>query len=271
MTQSVQLEANAEFEDLPDDAPVYIEDFTEDDLVYFHRTIGIAINIEKQSLILFERVGREWYDQTLPLSNLRNATEINVEAAEYINQNQFGGARGIGHGVANAIRNATEQSKARRGTGIKLSFRSVERPSFLINITDETERARLMEALQQAISDGKMQTPYRVIPDGVCEAYRRPTKADLEKADAAARPVERRTAKTKISGREYLGILIFSACAVLPIFYAIREYGFRINGYYLKFHAFDAIIYFIMAAIGAWIGLLTFKALRFWIWDDRSA
>lgn len=242
--QAFQVKTEEAVDDIDGSDAIFIEDFENDDVVYFRDNIGMAINIEKKSLLLFERIGGDWYDDALPLSDLRDVKNISIEAAEYINQNQFGGARGIGQGVAVAIRNASEQSKARRGTGVELHFRSVERPSFLINIADEQERARLMEALRQVNSDGYMKTPYRVIPNDVREAYRRITQVDIEQNAEHQRRALYRKAKTRVSWLEYAGLAIVSLLVTFPIFAAYKNAIIAERGHFPDINHDNAILIF---------------------------
>jgi len=257
-------------DDIEQDDPLYLEDFENDDLVFFRNDFGFAINIKNQSFLLFQQINGDWYDDKLPLSDLRKATETALEAGEYYTENQFGGARGIGQPAGVALRNSIEKSKAKNSTGITLHFKSIERPTFFLNITDENERLRLMEALRQALSDGKMQTPYRVISSEIEDIFHRPTEEDIVEAEKAEIRIDLRKSHTRIGFNGYLGIVIFSACAILPIWYALQEYGFQINGYYSKAFAIDFAGYFMIAAIAARITLGIYKAVRFWVWEARQ-
>lgn len=257
-------------DDIEQNDPVYLEDFENDDLIFFRSDFGFAINIKTQSFLLFQRINGDWYDDKLPLSDLRNATETALEAGEYYSENQFRGARGIGQSIGIALRNSMEKSNARNGTGITLHFRSIERPTFFLNITDANERSSLMEALRQVLADGKMRTPYRVMSHEIEDIFRRPTKEHIVKTEKAEMRTGLRKSHTSIGFNGYLGILIFAACATFPIWYAIREYSFQVNGYYSKVLTVDFVVYFVIAAIGARIALGIYKTVKFWIWEAKQ-
>jgi len=242
---------------------LFIEDFENDDVVYFRKNIGLAINIRKQSLLLFERVRGEWFDATLPLSDLRHASEIKVQAAEYYRLSSSRGARGIGEGVGMAIRNSSEQSKARRETGVELHFRSVERPSFLINIVDNRERAQLREALRQAISDGKMVTPFRVIPNDVREAYSPITQADIDQDVEKQQRALRKKEKTRVSWLEYLGIALVSLLATFPLYSVYKDAVIASRGNFPDVYADNAALIFIGLLVACRLLLGFAKSIAF--------
>ena len=250
---------------------LWIFDFADDDLIYFGIDRGFAINLAHQSLLLFHRVNGEWLNEKLSLGDLRNATETVGHADEYSSQNQFGGARGIGQSIGVAMRNSMEKSKAKRETGITLHFRSIQRPTLLINILDSNERKKLMEALRQALTDQHMRSPYRVIPDSVREAFSPLTPEEIEEMEAKARFAEIRTVKTKIGVLGYLGVLMFGLLGILPFYMAVRTYGTKVNGHAVGFYLFDATIYFLVCTVVGWIGLYAFKYLKFWFWEAQQA
>ncbi len=262
---SYDVEANSG--DVNEGEPVFLDDFDGDDLIYFRGNIGLSISIAAQSLRLFERISGEWYDAVLPLSDLRDIRENHVEAAEYFNQNQFGGARGIGQGVAVAIKNASAQSKARSKTGIMLYFRSVERPSFLINITDERERTQLMEALRQAYADGQMTVPFHVIPDDVRDALRRPTKSDVDRVARRQERIMRRKEKTKVSWLEYLGLALIALLITLPIFEAYKASVIAERGNFPDVNRDNIVLIFVGALIACRLALGFIKTVAFLLTD----
>ncbi len=258
-------------ETIDHDDPIFIEDFEGDEFVYFRDRMGFSINVENQTMVLFQRINGEWFDDKIALADLRRATENAPQSEDLYFQNQMSGARGIGQSIGLAMRNSVEQSKARNGTGITLHFRSVERPTFFINITDEEERTKLMEAFRQAISDGAMRTPLRIIPDEVRKAYTQRTDEEIKQAATDEKRTELKIAQTRIGARGYMGILIFGALGVLPFYYAVRFYSYSVNGRYPTLFAFDAFVYFLICAACGWLALVMFKYLRLWVYGLDSA
>jgi len=253
-----------------DEDELWLSDFENDDLIYFGFDRGFSISLANQSLLLFQRINGDWYDERLSLNDLRNATETVGHADEYFSQNQFGGARGIGQSIGVAMRNSLEKSKAKRETGITLHFRSIQRPTLLINILDSNERSKLMEALRQALNDQHMQSPYRVIPDSVREAFTPLTPEDIEEMEAKARLAKIRSQRTKIGVRGYLGILAFGALGVLPFHMVVRDFGTKVNGHGVGFYLSDASIYFAICAAFGWGALYVLKLIGFWIWEAKQ-
>ncbi|WP_299733104.1 hypothetical protein [uncultured Tateyamaria sp.] len=208
---------------------LYLDDFSQDDVMFFTSDVGLAINIAKDRLILF-RYKDEWSHAIHALSYLHQVQESVGQAEEFFRVGGSGGARGIGEGVGLAIRNSRAKSRASAETGIKLSLRSTKEPTLFLNILDQTRRERLFEALRQVLNDGVVSTPYRISGNYVSTQYRRPTPAELEhrkvyaakQAKWEARKAEKaQAAKPKLS--DVLNMVIIAAVATWPTAWVGRE------------------------------------------------
>ncbi|WP_226550419.1 hypothetical protein [Celeribacter naphthalenivorans] len=232
---------------------IFIDDFQNDDLVFFHEGAGISINMKKQRMILFQKVGGDWFDHAEPLSALRGVAECDPETAQYGYEGaQHGSARGTGLAVGLAVRNAVEKAKARNATGVELRFKSVERPSFLFNILDEKERERLLEAFRQVLSDGAVATPYRKIPDDIVDIYTPLTDEDLLKAENLDRAEREKRDKISLNGRDYFTILT-SSVVVSLIFYLSAS----------RMFLGELMILFLLCAFVVWFVVIVLKYLKY--------
>ncbi|MGP3699627.1 hypothetical protein [Rhodobacter sp. NSM] len=174
---------------------MFIDDFRTNDLVYFNDDFGIAIDIDRRRLLIFEKnvLQRErsgWAHEDMPLSDFLGAREQVMEAGRFLSGGTrhvglTGAAEAIGGGLAASVENARARARAREETGIELQFRSVSRPILFLKVEFADVRARLFEALRQVLEDGEMKEAYRVIPRAVDRAYHRPTQAEMAEGEAA--------------------------------------------------------------------------------------
>ena len=253
-----------------DENELWLTDFENDDLVYFFKDVGLSINIAKQSLVVFEQIGGEWFDDKMPLSDLRDAYDINLTPAHHYGNRERSASRGVGQAVGLSIVNSIERSRARRGTGIELRFRSIDRPRFLFNITDSQERSKVMEALRQVLSDGQVKTPLRVIPFDVQDAYTPLTQEDIAEQEALEQRNKLRRDKTRLNLRDYVRIMLFGILGILPIHLFIQHNVSIREGYNIKFEAFGAFVYFLIGVVVGWLLVATFKLFKFWLWEARQ-
>ncbi len=249
---------------------LWLDDFEHDDVVFFGRDSGFAINLSKDRLIVFQRSNGDWYNEDMKLDVLRSAREIVPYASRQIGISSQGSAHAIGQGIGMAISNAMENGKARRSTGIELSLRSVDQPSFFLNVNDEKTRQSVLEALQQALNDRMMTTPYRLMPEHVRDCYTPLTEEDIaEQAAQVERQRVKRT-KTRLTIGDYIIALFFGAIAILPFHWIVQWNAQQLHGRQNKLYAFDAFNYFWMSAIVALFLVMLWKLVRFWIWEARQ-
>lgn len=158
---------------------IYIDDFEHNDLVFFSSSSGIAINLTTGRVLLFQSTLGRWKYEQYTLADIRNAVESAPVADHYTAIGQANAAQNIGQNIRAAAQNASAQARASSQTGIIIALKSTALPEFLIQVVDTQSRKSLMEALRQVLQDGRLQTPFRVIPDEVKDFYYRPTASEL--------------------------------------------------------------------------------------------
>ena len=271
MNQQVAVQ---QLDDETGDQDVFTHDFESDDVVFFTRDAGLAINVSKARLIIFEKVLGLWNDETAKLNMLRGARELNPTAAGDVYYSSGVGARAIGQSVANAISAATDAAKIRNGTGVELSFRSVHKPVLFLQIFDGRTRQKLMEALRQVLEDGKVFTAYRDIPDEVREAFRERTDEEIKQGEIQDRQKQVRQAKRKqalqVSWKAYAIIAVIAGGMASPAFERFGHLVFANAQQHTHFATDYKIVFFLALVVALRLMVGVAKRVRFWLAEPLS-
>ena len=168
---------------------IYLDEFDQDDLVYFSDRDGIAVNLEEKRMILFQKSVHGFSSVKMPIDDLVSAQVSVVTPGRHIAGHSgrvgvSGAAEALGGGLGAARLNSKAKADARKATGIELRIRSIDNPKRFLQIADERERNSVAEALRQILEEGRMPEPYRLIPGIVRVKHRRPTEGDIEREKA---------------------------------------------------------------------------------------
>jgi hypothetical protein len=134
---------------------MFVDEFGNDDILFFTEKSGIAINIAKDRLLIFKKVSI-WFDEEFSLTDIRGTTEVIYQANELA---VTGGRRDAKTVLAVAFSNSRENTKAQNSTGVQLSLRSTKTPNVFLNAPDNDKRASLMEAIRQALEGTSINCP----------------------------------------------------------------------------------------------------------------
>lgn len=198
---------------------IYIDDFEKDDLVFFSSSSGITINLTTGRVLLFQSTLGRWKHEQYILADIRNTVESAPVADHYTAIGQANVGQNIGQSIRAAANNASAQARANSQTGVVIALKSTALPEFLIQVVDTPSRKSLIEALRQVLQDGRLRTPFRVIPEEVKDFYYRPTASEL--AEQAAR--EQRHKDRKMA--TYIRVWEYGLVTVLALGLVVLAWG----------------------------------------------
>lgn len=161
------------------------QEFANDDVVYFNETSGLAINVQKRRVILFQKVSGTWSWDEFHHTDIRDIERVLTTPDQYIHSGS-GGTKGIGEALGAGIKNSLEKQKAHKNTGIMIRIKSIEKPSFFISIPDERERHTLFEALSQFVESASINGEFRKIPSFISRSFHMPTESEKQKSVIAS-------------------------------------------------------------------------------------
>ncbi|MFV1463170.1 MULTISPECIES: hypothetical protein [unclassified Phaeobacter] len=265
MNQQVAVQ---QLDDETSDPDVFTHDFEADDVVFFTRDAGFAINVSKARLIIFEKALGLWNDETVKLHMLRGAREHTPSTAGDMYYSSGVGSRAIGQSVANAIRATVDAAKIRNGTGVELSFRSVNKPVLFLQVLDGQTRMKLMEALRQVLEDGRVYTAYREISDDVKEAFRERTDEEIEQGEIQDQQRQARQAKRKralrVSWSAYALMALIAGGLASPAFDHFGHLVFSDAQTNAHFATDYKIVFFLALVVALRMMVGVAKRVRFW-------
>lgn len=130
--------------------------------VLITKTGGIAVDEAEDSLIVLVKDGRNWKSDKFALSTIRNVENIKEEytAPHHLPSRVQGAGGRIGAG----LRDDLEHRKAKKNTGLRVSLKSIEKPTVFVNMADDTARSRSFEALSLALEGNLSGQRFQEIP-----------------------------------------------------------------------------------------------------------
>ncbi|MGP3698966.1 hypothetical protein [Rhodobacter sp. NSM] len=199
---------------------VYLQDFEEDDLVYFTTHQGIAANLDLGRVILFDKRAFGWVSEKIALADLRRVETISTTPGSEGYFAVGDGLHRVGASIGVAIKDSIAKAKARREAGLVLHLRSVDTPVFFIHEPDNSRHASLCEAFRQ-LFEGEMRRPFHVVPPEVERAFVAPTPAEIAAQEVRDAENEVRRRVTSVSGRQIKGLTVVALG--VPIAFAIYQ------------------------------------------------
>ncbi|MGR3616090.1 MAG: hypothetical protein ACU0BB_08620 [Paracoccaceae bacterium] len=227
---------------------ICLEDFTNDDLVFFTGQVGLTLNLESSTFRLFRKIVGDWEFEEHPLSTIRSIAVHEVSPTRHTADGIGRWSKRAGQDIAVAIKNSQEKTSARRQTGLELMLRSVNEPRVFFVIPPGLQRDRLYEALSQVLEEGKLNGRLDAMPSSVRAQFHKATPEEKKKREKRVSILKQIFLPTRKS------LTIFAALCFPWVIWVslIRDTGWLRAyswGNSLSYVIYDAVLALFMATI----------------------
>ena len=124
-----------------------IDEFENGYLTYFNDENGIFIPRNSDTIMLYEKFGKEWDYATFHRNEIESIETITVKPSEL----SLYGNYGVGDAIRVGIENSIAKRSATSQTGIRVILKDIDLPPFFIQIADAKDRDVTKRALAQFI------------------------------------------------------------------------------------------------------------------------
>lgn len=174
---------------------------------YISARSGFAVDPDSNKLVIFSRPHetRAWRQSVFDINDMRSVDSVVIEPKVFYASSGGGLSSAIGQSMGIAMANKREREKAALGTGILINIRSIDTPSHFVNIFDDGEREKVLEALTQICETGSVNGRFN----------------NIEPANEAEKPGSQRNSHKKNSGTVASEKKGFDRSIILWIFFII--------------------------------------------------
>ena len=243
---------------------LYLQDFQHDPIVYFENDDGVAVSQTKDRVLVFFRENKERRFLEYKIEDLRSVETVipgheKIEVILGQGAGISGALQNAGFSAGTGIRNVLAKQKAKKGTGIRLNLRSMERPVHFIQVSDQENMAKLFEGLSQVLEGSELNGSISNIPYFIRDHYQKLSEGE-EKAAAAREERQKKAFQNLFSHPVTLAALAVGSAILAN---RVHRHITGSGGFERAFEE-DVFLFYISCALAVLLG-----GLSAWRWHSE--